>query len=209
MKALIKKDLFMIKNNYKSFLIALIIYVFYAMEFKTNLVFFLPFMGLMSCISTLSYDDYNNFHTYAISFPKGKLGIVKSKYITVILVVLILSILGLLADFIVGNIIGNYEFMTSFEEIYVIFFVMLLMAAIMYPLLFKYGTEKGRIVLLLTGFIIAGLGILLSKGLPLGKPNGIIIFIDKYFSYIASIVTIILLTVSYFISKKIYLKKEF
>ena len=92
MIGLIKKDLLMIKNNYKNIIIVLAIYIFYSFQFEMNMYFLLPLMGLMICISTINYDDFNNWHTYAVSLPQGKSGVIKSKYITTISVILLLSI---------------------------------------------------------------------------------------------------------------------
>ena len=82
MIGMIKKDLYMIRNNYKALGVALVIYLFYSITFNMDMSFFLPFMGLMICISTINYDEYNNWHTYAASLPQGRINIIKSKYIT-------------------------------------------------------------------------------------------------------------------------------
>lgn len=206
MKGLIKKDLLMIKNNYKFILISLVIYIFYYFQFEMNMTFFLPFIGLMVCISTISYDDFNNFHTYASSLPQGKVGFVKSKYITTIGVTTLLSAFSLLISFVIGkfNLVDE-----SFSEIIGVLFAMYLMMSILFPILFKYGAEKGRTAMLLVGLFIFGIMMLVTKFINIEISESIINFLDLYFPIIIAIISILMIYISYLISKKIYLKREF
>ena len=79
----------------------------------------------------------------------------------------------------------------------------------MYPLIFKYGIEKGRIGLFALTFAIVGIIGLLSRVIKIDIPNNIISFLDNYWFIVIPIVLIIILLISYKISKKIYLKKDF
>lgn len=207
MIGMIKKDLYMIKNNYKSILIALAIYIFYAIEFDMDMSFFLPFMGLMTCISTLNYDDFYNFHAYATSFPQGKTGAVKSKYITTIIVTVLLTLISILLNLVLSNI--NLNLTNSPDTILGILCAMLFMMSILYPILFKYGAEKGRIAMVAIAFAIFAVVILFRKVINIKISNSLISFLDKYYLPIFAIGIIIIITISYLISKKIYLKREF
>ena len=75
MLGMIKKDLFMIKNSLKSIIFALIIFVFYTIMFDMDMYFLLPFMTLMISITTFSYDDFNNWHSFASTLPQGKINV--------------------------------------------------------------------------------------------------------------------------------------
>lgn len=209
MIGLIKKDLLMIKNNYKNIIIVLAIYIFYSFQFEMNMLFLLPLMGLMICISTINYDDFNNWHTYAISLPQGKSGVIKSKYITTISVTLLLSIFSLLIDIIIGNFKGDLLIQESFEVCIGSLFAMIFMMSIMFPILFKYGAEKGRIAMISIGLGIFGLVMIVSKVIQLEIPKNLIIIFDLYFPIIIIVSSILMIAVSYIVSKKIYLKKEF
>lgn len=209
MIGLIKKDLLMIKNNYKNIIIVLAIYIFYSFQFEMNMLFLLPLMGLMICISTINYDDFYNWHTYAISLPQGKSGVIKSKYITTISVILLLSIFSLLIDIIIGNFKGDLLIQESFETCIGSLFAMIFMMSIMFPILFKYGAEKGRIAMISIGLGIFGLVMLVSKVIQLEIPKNLIIIFDLYFPIIIIVSSILMIAVSYIVSKKIYLKKEF
>ncbi|HQB31773.1 MAG TPA: ABC-2 transporter permease [Erysipelotrichaceae bacterium] len=209
MIGLIKKDLLMIKNNYKNIIIVLAIYIFYSFQFEMNMYFLLPLMGLMICISTINYDDFNNWHTYAVSLPQGKSGVIKSKYITTISVILLLSIFSLLIDIIIGNFKGDLLIEESFGVCIGALFAMIFMMSILFPILFKYGAEKGRIAMISIGLGIFGLVMLVSKVIQLEIPKNLIIIFDLYSPIIIIVSSILMIAVSYIVSKKIYLKKEF
>ena len=81
MLGMIKKDIFMIRNNLKPLIFAIFIYLFYTFMFEADMSFILPFMTLMICISTFGYDEYNNWYSFAAALPQGKINTVKSKYI--------------------------------------------------------------------------------------------------------------------------------
>ena len=85
----------------------------------------------------------------------------------------------------------------------------LLVVALMYPLIFKYGIEKGRLIIFVLVFGIAiGGGFLLN----FFDLSGIGTFLDNfgnYLIYFFIVLIILIIGASYFISRKIYLNKDF
>lgn len=81
--------------------------------------------------------------------------------------------------------------------------------ALVYPLIFKYEIEKGRIGLFIGTFGIVAIIGLLSKVIKIKIPANIISFIEHYWLIIFPILIIVMLYISYKISKKIVSKKEF
>ena len=207
MIGMIKKDLLMLKNNMKSTLIAIAIYIFYSIMFEIDMSFFLPFLGLMLCMSTISYDEFNNWHAYVSTLPQGKINVIKSKYIITIGITTILTIVGVMISMIMGNMTNNYEEYISIimGELLAIIFVI----SVLYPILFKYGAEKGRLAMIVVGLTLFGIFTLLTKVIKIKIPKEVITLLDSYLPIISIIVAIILIGCSYLISKKIYLKKEF
>lgn len=207
MIGMIKKDLLMLKNNMKSTLIAIAIYIFYSIMFEIDMSFFLPFLGLMLCMSTISYDEFNNWHAYVSTLPQGKINVIKSKYIITIGITTILTIVGVIISMIMGNMTNNYEEYVSIimGELLAIIFVI----SVLYPILFKYGAEKGRLAMIVVGLTLFGIFTLLTKVIKIKIPKEVITLLDSYLPIISIIVAIILIGCSYLISKKIYLKKEF
>ena len=76
-------------------------------------------------------------------------------------------------------------------------------------LLFKYGIEKGRIGLFALTIAIIVIVTLITKISKLSIPANIIIFLNNYYFIIIPIILTIILLLSYKISEKIFLKKEF
>ena len=209
MKGMIKKDLFMIKNNQKALIVSLLIYIIYPFMFNIDMSFFLPLMGLIVCISTINQDDFNNWNTYATSLPQGKINVVKSKYIITIGMILITTLIGIISSIIMSKIntkiILDESISTIMGELIAIIFMM----SVLFPIIFKFGFEKGRIFTIIIGILIYGIVIISSKFIQIETINNIINFIKTYYIIIFITISIMLLSISYIISKKIYLKKEF
>ena len=209
MLGMIKKDIFMIRNNLKPLIFAIFIYLFYTMMFDMDMSIILPFMIVLICISTFSYDDYNNWHSFAAALPKGKTNMVKSKYITTISLTIIATIISIICTFIISNFKTTINFSAALSSISGYLFVILILVSILFPFLFKYGHEKGRIAMFILGMGAFAIFILLKKVINISIPDNIIMFFDSYGLIIFLLLSIIFIAFSYLISKKIYLKREF
>ena len=209
MIGMIKKDLLMIKNNYKAIIVAMVLFVFYSITFEMNMTFFLPFMGLMLCISTINYDEYNNWHTYATALPQGKINVVNSKYITTIGITLVLTVVSALVSIIISSVRGTINISESFSTIMGELLAIIFMMSILIPVLFKYGQEKGRMAMIIIGMLIFGIVFLFKEIIHIEISSNIINFLDTYLPIIFIVLSIFLLSISYYFSKKIYLRREF
>lgn len=79
----------------------------------------------------------------------------------------------------------------------------------MYPFIFKFGMEKGRIALFVLSFIIVGIVGLFSEVLNVNVSKNVILLFNNYWFVFIPLVCIVGLLISYKISENIYLKKEF
>ena len=93
MLGFIKKDIAMIKSNFKLIGILIVVYTIMGLMGEVDISFILPFMSVMIMISTFSYDNYNNWDAYSISLPNGRKNSVKAKYIATILMILVVYLL--------------------------------------------------------------------------------------------------------------------
>lgn len=209
MLGMIKKDLCMVKNNKMFLVFALVICIMYSFLFDMDMSFFLPFMGVISMVSTFSYDDYNNWHAYAATLPQGKINVVKSKYVVTIILTVVLTLAGLLLGFAIGMIKGNYNFDEAISSVMGETLAILSIAAILFPVTFKFGSEKGRLVLIVIGLGLGIIGLLFSQVIEFKPPAELILFITKYHVLLFITTIVLILTISYVISKKVYLKREF
>ena len=206
----IKKDLAMIKSNFKLLGVLIVIYAIMGLMNKMDISFILPFMCVMIMISSFSYDNYNKWDAYSISLPNGRKNSVKSKYITTILMTLIVSIITIILSFIISYVNTqtiNYEqiLVTIFGTI----FGTLLVLTIMYPIIYKFGVEKARIGIFILVFGIVIIGSLLATYVDLSNILKVLTFLEDYLIIILIVIAIIMVYVSYLISLRINLKKEF
>ena len=206
----IKKDLAMIKSNFKLLAVLIVVYAIMGLMDKMDISFILPFMCVMIMISSFSYDNFNRWDAYSISLPNGRKNSVKSKYITTILMTLVVSIITIILSFIISYVNTqtiNYEqiLVTMFGTI----FGTLLVLTIMYPIIYKFGVEKARIGIFLLVFGIVIIGSLLANFVNLSNILKSLSFLEDYLIIILIIVAIIMVYGSYKISEKIFNKKEF
>ena len=196
MVGLIKKDLLMIKSNLKMVLIMLVVFFIMSLQGEFDISFVPPFIVVMLFMSTFSYDEFNKWDAYAVTLPNGRKNVVKSKYVASLILTIVTIILTIILNSLVGLINNNLEFDKFISTIMGCVFGVILIQSIMYPFIFKYGMEKGRIGLL-------------SSVLKINIPTNVVTFFDNYWFVIIPLISIVLLLISYKISEKIYLKKEF
>ena len=206
MIGMIKKDILMVKNNAKSMLVTIMLYVFYTLMFDMDMSFLLPFMALMISISTFWYDDYNGWHAFVSTLPFGRVNVVKSKYVTTLVLIIITTIIGILLHFLINNQVVISEYFSSLMGEIV---AMIFMMSVLFPIIFKYGAEKGRLAMMIIGISIVGIVLLVTKFIQIDIPISFIKFFNSYYAVIFIVISIIMIILSYHISKKIYLNREF
>lgn len=209
MLGLVKKDLLMIKGNIRQVILFLVVFLVLAFQ-ENNIIVIVPvFVSMMVFITTFSYDEYNKWDAYAIALPISRKNIVKSKYIASVILWLIALLVTVVITGIMGLFEQNLNYFEMFGMILGCVFSIVLLEAIMFPLIFKFGVEKGRIGLFVGVFAIAGLLGFIFTGIDLENATGFIEIFNKYYYILIPLAAVILLVISYFVSKKIYLKKEF
>lgn len=214
MKGLILKDLLNLRKNLKTIIIMCL---FYTLLFSTLNPTFLSGMitilFAMQILTTFSYDDYSKWNMYALSLPITKKQLVLSKYILGISFIIfggvfsfiLTSLLSLFkGSFILGDLVASIIGSTG---------IMILMILILLPLIFKYGVEHSRIMLLAIFAIPTVLILIISKVLALtGIPFPSEEQLNALLPVICIIATLILIAgsyVSYMTSVKIVTKKEY
>lgn len=216
MKGLIIKDLCVIKNQMKTLLLVLAFFVIFSIinEDATFILFLVPFYMIMILITTFSYDEFNKWECYCNSLPLSRKEIVKAKYLLFNASSLVVLVLGVLESFIIPNFIENTTFESIYASIIGVAFGICLVISLLIPFYYKFGSQKGRIMLFLT---VAILALLIGTITSLDVFNNIELMniINSLnnlslgmFTLLLIIVTIIIMTISYYISVKIYSNKE-
>lgn len=210
MLGLIKKDLFLIKGNLKLIIIIFVILSFNTIVEENNNLLFLPsFISTVLFMSTFSYDEYNKWNTYAATLPTGRKKIVGAKYIATLLLNILVFLATIIVSLIIAKTSGNINQQETLYTILGTLVAVIILQSIIYPLIFKFGVEKGRIWLFAGIFgITTVLGLIVTK-INLTIPSTLISFFNNYYIVLVPLVTIACLFISYKFSEKIYLKKEF
>ncbi len=210
MKGLIKKDFLLVKANSKQMLIIFAVYLMLIFQGTMDVTFVVPLIGIMLFISTFSYDDFNNWNPYAVTLPGGRENVVKAKYIASIILTVILSVvaltLGIGVTYIKLNCINIEEVLSSLMGTMLSSVIII---SLLYPIIFKFGATNGRIILFAVVFGIAGICALLAQFIDFTPIINMINKLDNCALIAIPIISIILLSISYLISNKIYQKKEY
>ena len=206
MLGLIKKDFLIIKNNLKLIIVMLMVFFIMALGGQFNISFIPTFIIVMLFISTFSYDEYNNWDAYAITLPGGRKSIVKSKYIASLFLTLLSAVITVLLNYLI-SVINNTAVNELISSLLGSICAIVIIQSIMYPLIFKFGMEKGRIVLFILVFVMVGVISLLKNIIKI--PTILVVLFNNYWFIVIPIILVISLLISYKISEKIYLKKEF
>ena len=210
MLGLIKKDFLLIKANLKSMVIIFIVYLILAFQGTFDVTFIIPLIGIMLFISTFSYDDFNNWNSYAVTLPDGRRNVVRAKYIASIILTVILGAVALAISagisYTKTNNINVDEIMSSLMETMLSSVIII---SLLYPIVFKFGATNGRIILFAVVFGIAGIGALIAQFVDTTPIINMINRLDSYSLIAIPIISVILIGISYLISNKIYQNKEF
>ena len=210
MLGLIKKDFLIIKANLKSMVITFIVFLMLAFQGTFDVTFIIPIIGIMLFISTFSYDDFNNWNSYAVTLPDGRRNVVRAKYIASIILTVVLGIIalaiGIGISYIKTNAINLNEIISSLMGTALSSITII---SLLYPIVFKFGATNGKIILFAVVFGIGGIVALVSNFIDMTSVINMINGLDNYSLIAIPIISVILLGISYLISSKIYQNKEF
>lgn len=211
MKGLILKDLLNLKGNVKFILLFIIMFGFMSSLGDGNVNNFIGVIIVLCTtmiVSTFSYDDLNKWDSYVLTMPINRNDIVLSKYLTM----LIFSFTGVLVSLIVSVTIGYFKNTLILNETLLINALILSISvcfgSLILPLIYKFGTERARLSIILC-FLVPTLALLVFKSIleNISSPISIEIILN-ILVYSLPFVAILLFVISYFISSKIYSKKE-
>lgn len=203
MKGLLLKDTYMTVRLCRMFLLLDVVFLGVWM-FGNGDLFFLNYPCLLTTMvpmTLISYDEREKWDVFAATLPYSRAQIVSCKY----LIGLCLSVL-ILAVAAVGQIFrrtpgGTAEFLTMLP---VLMSACLLAPAVLYPFVFRFGAEKGRVVYYVVIAVVCGGSVVLQNmevasllgSLSVGSlPAGVLIAAAVY-------------AVSWLLSIRLYAKRE-
>ena len=217
MLGLIIKDILNLSSNKRIFVTLLIMFTF--VGFMSNglpnyLSIYLPILCLMLAISTFSYDEYSKWDRYVLALPLSRKDIVRSRYMFS-LVLLVLSFLFNILFNLLIIIVFNQPLLLNSILIQPLITIMIVgvIIAIVFPLIYKFGAEKGRLVMIFFSIVIGAggalLGNLFSDQVSQTEMfDTLIPFLNTYGFYILFILSSLALIGSYHLSLTFYNQKE-
>ena len=214
-KALLIKDILELKTYKKSLFIILLFYIFYiffqSKEANGSYIGVLMIMLIFSMVpmSTFGYDERTNTSRYLNTLPISRKEMVLEKYLLTFISIILGAILGSIISIILAYLsTGNIPSINSMLP-YIMGGTLgiSLIDSIQIIAIYKYGMEKGRIMLyvMILGLvlIVTLLSYILPKDIYLPNINNDLIMV-----LIFIIITFIIYFISYRISYNIYKKKD-
>lgn len=209
MLGLIKKDLLMVRSNLKIIVLVLLVFALMSMNGEGDLSFVAALMSVMIFISTFSYDEYNKFDAFSLTFPNGRKNLVKAKYLASLILILLSVLLTVLSNLAIGYFKNSLDLEYILGTTIGCIFACILVQSLIFPLIFKFGIEKGRIGLFVFSIAFSCIITIIAKTKPFTLPVSVLSFLEENLLVILIISSIVLLIISYLISNKVYKNKEF
>ena len=165
MAGLIEKDIRLMMQRRASLFMLLVIAIFMATSTDgTFIIGYITFLSSIFTISTLAYDEYDNGYLFLMSLPIDAKTYALSKYIFSFGCGIISWIIGVILMFAVNFTKGiPLDVANNLMEAFAIFPVLALILDFMIPITLKYGSEKGRIVLLIVAGAISATAVLVLR----------------------------------------------
>ncbi|MDE6636227.1 MAG: ABC-2 transporter permease [Lachnospiraceae bacterium] len=164
MKSLILKDLYNIRHNAKSMLFILVVLaaVFISTSGVEGYVNICAVMCSMMIVTTFAFDDSSKWARYAMITPVSRKDLVAAKFIVLSIFCAIGSLFGLVISVTAGLIMKQVPFgLAEFGELLLLalaaWAISFILGSISIPLVFKFGVEKGRVLLLVSFVVPAGM----------------------------------------------------
>jgi len=219
MRGLIIKDFLTLKSTWKNQIVMLIgsLLISYALANYTLAIITVPMALLTSGMNTFQTDEFYNTLSYTLSGPYSRIKMISARY----LYTLIMAILSFLVGGIIFTLINFtlHPIATALNIDMLRFLLMLELAgilvdAVFYPIIYKYGCEKARFVLLSIVMLLLGIAAVVSVSFnifDLAKLDweSIIKWIEAHGVIVLSVLTSVLFIISYFLSIVFFKKRDF
>lgn len=217
MKGLLMKDFINLKKNAKIFSIFIVVYGFMAFMQKDSAFFSSVFTMLIALLTmtTYSYDEVAKWDGYALTMPVSKANMVQEKYLMMLLLTLIGTIINLLFTIAINTELKSESLFNGVQVSLIGAAIVILFYCIIIPFITKLGVEKARYIFIavyLIPFFFCVFVMKELKKMSIQVPQSFIQLLDfivQHINIILPVVSILGLYISYIISMRSYEKKEF
>lgn len=162
MKGLLLKEAYMIRRYCKAYLLLVIVFLSVSFFGNDNLFFvFYPclFANLIP-VALLSYDERSKWDQFCGTLPYTKAQQVSSKYVVSLLIQIVIFMVTALAQAYRMVHTGTFSWKVYLSLLTVLLFMSSLVISVTLPIMFKWGTEKGRIAYSVMIGIICALSVM-------------------------------------------------
>ena len=164
MIGLLRKDLYMAWAYCKTFLLILAVFIAVGLAGEENSFFILypMIIGMMLPVSLISYDERFKWHLACDAMPVSRAKVVSSKYILTLLTVLLVFAFTMLAQWFRLARTGNVD---QLRELPGLLLPMGLVGpAILMPVIFRLGVEKGRLFYFVLVGVVCAAAVIFGSG---------------------------------------------
>lgn len=167
----------------------------------------------LQCITSLAFDEQSGWNTYALTMPLGRDILVKSKYLFSILFLLLYEVYTAFF-FVIMNIIKGDGYGGIYLSLGLSFSASIFLISLSIPIMIKFGTDKGRVLLSVGFFSFGILALAVYQYTAMDKliQNDLLHWLIRYRHFLLPggfIFLLFLLFISYEISLNCMRKKEF
>lgn len=203
MKGLILKDLLNLKAQCRVFVVMIAFFVVFAFmgDNHDTLGLILTMITIMLPITAMAYDERSQWDKYALTMPVTRRDLVLSKYLLGLLLAGTALILNLAFQILSGPGLTDKAILSCMGMFGGAIFAL----SLILPIMFKFGVEKGRLVLMLTMFLPMGFTYLSKGKVNLPQPSAAVL---QYLPYLAAVTLALLFLFSLLISLRVYKFKE-
>ncbi len=164
MKGLLLKEIYSVKKYFKIYIALVGLVAAIAIFVGSGMELFIAFFPCIICSSIptnlVAYDEKNRWTTYSATMPYTKFQIVSSKYMIGLIIQAIVLLFSAFINVIHAFIFHTFSsasFVTVFWIIFMSSVLAILANSVFLPLVFKFGTEKGRLAALFVTGIFYGI----------------------------------------------------
>lgn len=160
MRSLILKDLYNIGHNAKSmlFMLAVLAVILIPTSGASAYIIVSAVLCSMMIVTTFTFDDNSKWTRYAMIMPVTKKNLVAGKYVVMAVFCVIGSLFGLIVSMIAGLVLRKMTFdIEGIVELLILalvaFALSIISGSMSIPLVFKFGAEKARVLLVVSVFV--------------------------------------------------------
>ena len=219
MRGLIIKDFLTLKSTWKNIIVMFIgsLLISYALGNYALAIITVPMALLTSGMNTFQTDEFYNTISYTLSGPCSRAKMISSRYLYTLLMAVLSFLVGgiifTLIHFIMNPIIDALN-ADMLRFLLMLELAGLLVDSVFYPIIYKYGCEKARFVLLSIVMLLLGIAAIVSVSFNIFDMiqldwKSIMNWIEKHGVLVLSILTTVLYVISYFLSILFLKKRDF